>query len=311
MISRILNAWSEVAALAGEKPVSRICLESTAPLNPIYITEPAPDGNRDYCVCIAVCNSRLIMAEDDILVADGLIRKFQVASGPGELCYVKVTLEHGVTPDKSEVPGNPHLTRFTFGREPLEKVFSGRRIGIDPGHGGKDRGFRGPVNLLEKDVALAVAMKLKGLLQNCGVTVVMTRQEDSDLSCPARLEVLRNGSSEICIQLHTAGSTDPDYQGYKIHAKEGCPLSYKLGNMLRDSLMERMGTDTGKPSPLFIQDAGAPTFPTVRVEPLCITHYVDEANFRAPLFRKRIAQALFNGVHRYFADAVPKENPAF
>jgi N-acetylmuramoyl-L-alanine amidase len=51
-------------------------------------------------------------------------------------------------------------------------------IVIDPGHGGKDPGAIGVYGKREKDITLAVAKKLKTLIEQFGVKAIMTRQED-------------------------------------------------------------------------------------------------------------------------------------
>jgi N-acetylmuramoyl-L-alanine amidase len=52
---------------------------------------------------------------------------------------------------------------------------------IDVGHGGNDPGKVGINNALEKDVNLAIALKLKTILEQQDIEVVMTREEDKGL----------------------------------------------------------------------------------------------------------------------------------
>ena len=49
---------------------------------------------------------------------------------------------------------------------------------IDAGHGGNDPGKIGVNNALEKDINLEIAQKVKGLLEQQGIRVVMTREDD-------------------------------------------------------------------------------------------------------------------------------------
>ena len=67
----------------------------------------------------------------------------------------------------------PYLT--TVAEQPAYK----RVIIIDPGHGGEDSGAVAN-GLLEKDINLKIACKLRDMLQSCGYDVIMTR--DSDIS---------------------------------------------------------------------------------------------------------------------------------
>jgi N-acetylmuramoyl-L-alanine amidase len=59
---------------------------------------------------------------------------------------------------------------------------SGQTVFIDPGHGGLDPGVVGGTSahqVLEKDVALAVASRLSDLLRSAGFRVVMARTQDT------------------------------------------------------------------------------------------------------------------------------------
>ena len=58
---------------------------------------------------------------------------------------------------------------------------SGKIILIDPGHGGADGGA-GYGDVLEKDIALEISLKLRDYLQQQGALVIMTREEDQDLA---------------------------------------------------------------------------------------------------------------------------------
>ncbi len=60
----------------------------------------------------------------------------------------------------------------------------GRRILLDPGHGGRFRGALGPNGLSEAEVNLGVALYLRGLLEWAGAEVFLTRSADVDLSTP-------------------------------------------------------------------------------------------------------------------------------
>ena len=61
-------------------------------------------------------------------------------------------------------------------------VLVGRRIVIDPGHGGCFGGVVGADSLREADANLGVALYLWGLLQEAGAEVELTRTTDRDFS---------------------------------------------------------------------------------------------------------------------------------
>ncbi len=57
-------------------------------------------------------------------------------------------------------------------------------ITIDPGHGGFDPGKVSNDGIKEKDINLAIALKLKQKLESLGFTVYLTRETDIALNSP-------------------------------------------------------------------------------------------------------------------------------
>lgn len=76
-------------------------------------------------------------------------------------------------------------------------------IVIDPGHGGIDPGAVGSGNLLEKDLVLKVARKVRDrLLQKGRYDVIMTRSSDVFVSLSQRLAISRQSGSDLFISIH-------------------------------------------------------------------------------------------------------------
>lgn len=74
---------------------------------------------------------------------------------------------------------------------------------IDPGHGGFDSGAVTQSGVVEKQLTLAVARKLRdNLLQHPHFTVLMTRDGDEALSLEERLSAARKGGADLFISLH-------------------------------------------------------------------------------------------------------------
>ncbi|MEE9542675.1 MAG: N-acetylmuramoyl-L-alanine amidase [Thermodesulfobacteriota bacterium] len=76
-------------------------------------------------------------------------------------------------------------------------------IVIDPGHGGKDTGAIGPGGALEKDITLAIAVRLKDiLLENTGAEVLLTREDDEFWPLSERTEFANKRKADIFISIH-------------------------------------------------------------------------------------------------------------
>jgi len=90
----------------------------------------------------------------------------------------------------------PHLKNSK--RLPL----SGIKIVLDPGHGGKESGASGPTGYLEKDVNLIISQLLRDELVKRGAKVVMTRDDDRDVSLVERQTIINKQEPAIALSIH-------------------------------------------------------------------------------------------------------------
>ncbi len=84
-----------------------------------------------------------------------------------------------------------------------QKARAIEKVVIDAGHGGKDPGAVGPSRLLEKDINLDIAFRLKTILEDrYGVKVVMTRDDDVFISLGDRTAIANREAADIFISIH-------------------------------------------------------------------------------------------------------------
>ena len=93
-----------------------------------------------------------------------------------------------------------------------------RTLVIDPGHGGDDSGVHGPKGVLEKQIALDVARRLKMLIETrLGVRVVMTRDDDHALTPDERDAVANNSKADLFLSIHVNGALSPNVEGAEVY----------------------------------------------------------------------------------------------
>ncbi|ROQ91115.1 N-acetylmuramoyl-L-alanine amidase [Desulfosoma caldarium] len=93
-----------------------------------------------------------------------------------------------------------------------------RRIVIDPGHGGKDKGAIGPGGVYEKDITLAVAKELKKILEKeGGYEVILTRNTDRYLSLEERTAIANTKKADLFISIHTNAHEDRNLGGIETY----------------------------------------------------------------------------------------------
>jgi len=93
---------------------------------------------------------------------------------------------------------------------------SGKKICLDPGHGGTDPGAvydDSTIYLEEADINLDVAYGLKALLEADGAAVVMTRTDDSSKSNNDRYTFCNAARATILVSIHTNSTTKPAMDG--------------------------------------------------------------------------------------------------
>jgi N-acetylmuramoyl-L-alanine amidase len=76
-------------------------------------------------------------------------------------------------------------------------------VAIDAGHGGEDPGASGPRGTHEKDVVLAIALKLSELIKReKGMRPVLTRNGDYFIPLGRRVEIAREHKADLFISIH-------------------------------------------------------------------------------------------------------------
>jgi len=92
-----------------------------------------------------------------------------------------------------------------------------RTIAVDPGHGGDDDGVRGALGTKEKDLALAIARRVKGVIEaRLGVRVLLTRDDDRNVALDDRTALANNNKADLFISLHANASRRPSASGATI-----------------------------------------------------------------------------------------------
>lgn len=92
-------------------------------------------------------------------------------------------------------------------------------IALDPGHGGEDPGAVGPTGLKEKDVVLAVGLKLRERLQtNPNIRVLMTRDKDFFVPLQDRVRKARRVQADLFVSIHADAFINRQARGASVFA---------------------------------------------------------------------------------------------
>ena len=126
----------------------------------------------------------------------------------------------------------------------LSATLSGKKICVDPGHGGSDpgaTGVNGSALPNEADLVLDVDMRLKSKLENDSATVVMTRTDDTTLTLDNRVSIANDNSVTIFVSTHLNSFSDPAAHGTETYAYQSGTNSANLATYIQNELIDYLG----------------------------------------------------------------------
>jgi N-acetylmuramoyl-L-alanine amidase len=182
-------------------------------------------------------------------------------------------------------------------------------IVVDAGHGGSSTGaigHGGAYALYEKDITLAIALKLRTALEACGARVVMTRDHDVDVPLYDRPHLANDIKADLFVSIHNDSNGSPNSaSGTSTYYHMSDPSSRALATCVQQAVT----AVTGLPSRGVLSDGimYASGFAVLRVSTmpaiLCEVAYINNSNDRRKLmdadFQQRVAQAICDGLRTY------------
>lgn len=205
---------------------------------------------------------------------------------------------------------------------------SGRKIFIDPGHGGKERGNRGYEGFeAEANLNLKVALYLRSFLQEAGATVYMSRTTDTTINLKDRSKLANQSGADIFLSIHHNATGIPgdywtDYTSTYYHAKENDyeyePCNRDIARFVQRDLAYAvrnsggLGSFDGTYSDYIIYPGQGfsvlreTKIPAILVECNFSTDRFEAARLEDDEFNRIEAWGIFRGLCRYFKAGVPE-----
>jgi N-acetylmuramoyl-L-alanine amidase len=196
-------------------------------------------------------------------------------------------------------------------------LLAGRRIVIDPGHGGHFAGTRGQGGLEEASVNLGVSLYLWGLLREAGADAYLTRSAqkdflagpDSAASDDLKIRVARIDSiqPDIVVSIHhnAEPERDPSRNAVETYYKIGDPASRDLATAVHRHLARNLGIAEGEVRPGNYYILREVRVPAILGEGSYLTHPKVEENLRLSEKQRLEAEAYFLGILDYFSRGTP------
>jgi len=180
----------------------------------------------------------------------------------------------------------------------------GKRIVIDPGHGGRDRGVV-VGSLSEADLVWNLASRLEGRMQATGMEALLSRGPNQ---CPPESERARfanDAGADLILSLHIDANSSPHARGVaSFHFGTGTGITSTVGETLAGFIQREIVARTGMPDcrshPRTWDILRSTRCTAVRVEVGYLTNAQDRALLSDPEFRDTVAEAILVAVKRLY-----------
>jgi N-acetylmuramoyl-L-alanine amidase len=178
----------------------------------------------------------------------------------------------------------------------------GRFIAIDAGHGGTDTGaINQQVGINEKTITLAIAQKLKKVLEDRGHSVRMTRSEDIFVELTRRAEIANTAGVEIFVSIHCNSAETATATGMESYHYTDSAAGRVLATKVHETMIAAFPTHTnrGVKSANFVV-LRETQMPACLVETEFISNNQQAQFLKDSANQQKIAVAIADGIKAYF-----------
>ena len=189
------------------------------------------------------------------------------------------------------------------------KISGDALIILDAGHGGLDSGKIGINDQKEKDINLKIALKIKKLLEEQGISVMMTRSADERLSetqtedLKARTEIMNRSNAALAVSIHQNSFRDSSVSGAQVFyypdsdegRKAADAIQEELNDMQPDNRKEVKANDTY----YILKNT---EIPVVIVECGFLSNYTEAEKLADDSYQSVVAGTVVRGILQYIND---------
>ncbi len=188
---------------------------------------------------------------------------------------------------------------------------------IDAGHGLPDGGAVGTSGIIEQEINLKIAEKVREVLEAKGITVIMTRDTKNGLSTEKsrslremkiedmkkRRAIMKKSNADLFISIHMNSFKNGSASGLRVFYSE----NFEDIKPLAESIQLRMADVTGAETAavktadksLFLMKN--PPLPSILVECGFLSNPEEEQKLTSGEYQSRLAWAIADAVEKYYA----------
>lgn len=290
----LLNRILQVSHQA-QKDRTEVRLTLAAPALPTVVADRrAGRGRLELNLAEAVAEG--LPAE--IAVADGTVDRLRLLYDAADTVRWAVELPHYAGHRILAGEGSEAVVEIS--RSPVYH----QRIFVDPGHGGADPGAMGASGLMEKEVNLDIALRLRDILIDAGAEVHLARESDLFVPLHERPRAANAQGSAIFVSLHSNANPKTGETGTETYYHPERPGSKELAASVQKKLVEtlRLPDRSIRATRDFVVTRET-TMPAVLAEVAFLSNPAEERLLADPAFRQKAAEAVAAGIMAYFVEA--------
>jgi N-acetylmuramoyl-L-alanine amidase len=235
----------------------------------------------------------------------------QNSSDGGTSSAVQNGLEDGTSsagqPDSAVSDNSGEVTGPSEGMD--QNSGSSKLVVIDAGHGGYDIGASGLNGALEKDINLAIALKLSDYLKNAGYNILLTRSDDTFVSLKDRSAAANNANADIFISIHCNVSLNHEAGGTEVLTEPASlnPVydqqedSKHLAGLVQEELVKVLGLKNRGVKDQDLSVCRETNAPAILIETAFIDNSYEEKLINDTAVQDKVSAAIKIGIDNYFA----------
>lgn len=200
-------------------------------------------------------------------------------------------------------------------------------IVIDPGHGGIDGGTSRD-GVLEKEINLDIAKKLKSILMERGYKIIMTREEDVSLESldnsrksrhlrdlTARANIINNSNAQLFLSIHVncnikKPATDGAIVFFCKKYEQNRTLALCIQRVLNNMVVDGKKRNVHDPVQAKYYVLNYTNIPGVIVETGFISNEEERQKLAKDTFRQELAKSIAKGIEQYLDESSKVSTPA-
>ncbi|OLF18297.1 N-acetylmuramoyl-L-alanine amidase [Actinophytocola xanthii] len=200
--------------------------------------------------------------------------------------------------------GSPVLLREQERVRKAGPRLRGKRIVIDPGHGGPDSGVS-VAGVREADLVWDLARRLEGRMVATGMQALLSRGRDQCPSEADRAHFANEVGADLYLSLHSDANSAPTAQGvasfhFGTAGGNTSTIGETLAGFVQRELVVRTGLRDCRAHPRTWDTLRLTRCPAVRIEIGYLTNADDRARLADPTFRDVVAEGILVAVKRLY-----------